>query len=100
MENSRLDVKRNPPSTNAEPRRNGLDPQSGASGDDHLLHLHEKSNVLRTAMDEIRPALEKGEMKPIIDRTFPLTAPGATEAHEYLHQRRNIGKVVLVSGTD
>jgi len=64
----------------------------------HLLHLHDKSNVLQTAMEEIRPAMESGELKPIIDRTFPLSAPGAAEAHEYLHQRRNIGKVVLVSG--
>lgn len=66
----------------------------------HLLHLQAKSNVLRIAMDDIRPALEKGELKPIIDRTFPLTAQGAAEAHEYLHQRRNIGKVVLASGAE
>jgi D-arabinose 1-dehydrogenase-like Zn-dependent alcohol dehydrogenase len=36
-----------------------------------------------------------GDLKPVIDRTFPLTQVGAVEAHHYLHARKNTGKVVL-----
>jgi NADPH:quinone reductase-like Zn-dependent oxidoreductase len=31
-----------------------------------------------------------------VDRSFPLERAG--EAHRYLHERRNIGKVVLTTG--
>jgi NADPH:quinone reductase-like Zn-dependent oxidoreductase len=34
-------------------------------------------------------------LSPVLDKVFPLTRTGAVEAHRYLHQRRNIGKVVL-----
>jgi NADPH:quinone reductase-like Zn-dependent oxidoreductase len=37
--------------------------------------------------------LVSGELKPIIDTTFPLRE--AQAAHEYVRQNRNIGKVVL-----
>ena len=50
----------------------------------------------------MRPALEKifqgvvdGRWKPVMDRTFPLDQDGAVEAHRYLHDRKNLGKVVL-----
>ena len=39
------------------------------------------------------PLLQKGVLKPIIDAVFPL--PDAGEAHEYVRQNRNIGKVIL-----
>jgi hypothetical protein len=34
----------------------------------------------------------------VIAKTVPLTAAGAAGAHTYLHDRQNVGKVVLVRG--
>jgi len=61
----------------------------------HLLHLQSREQVMKNAMAEIFQATESGALKPILDRTFPLTRGGAVEAHHYLHDRKNIGKVVL-----
>jgi len=61
----------------------------------HLLHLFGREAVLRTALDEIYRRVASGKLKPVIDRTFPLTRDGAVQAHRYLHARRNLGKVVL-----
>ena len=61
----------------------------------HLLHLQAKEGVAQRAMEQIFRAAEAGELKPVLDRTFPLTRDGAVEAHHYLHDRKNIGKVVL-----
>ena len=61
----------------------------------HLLHLLSREEVLRSALVEIYRLVAAGELKPVIDRTFPLTRDGAVEAHRYLHARKNTGKVVL-----
>ena len=39
------------------------------------------------------PLLRSGELKPIIDRQFPIEQ--AQEAHAYVAQNKNIGKVIL-----
>ena len=44
-------------------------------------------------MDELFAGCLSGELAPRIDRVFALAE--ATAAHEYLHDRRNIGKVLL-----
>jgi NADPH:quinone reductase-like Zn-dependent oxidoreductase len=64
----------------------------------HLLHLRNREDVLRGALSGIFARIVAGELKPVLDRSFPLTAAGAAEAHRYLHERRNVGKVVLVAG--
>ena len=61
----------------------------------HLLHLVQKEEVLRPALEEIYRGVAAGEWHPIIDRTFPLDRDGAVAAHRWLHERRAIGKVVL-----
>lgn len=63
----------------------------------HLLHLLSREAILRSALGEIYRLVAAGELRPVIDRTFPLTRDGAVEAHRYLHARENIGKVVLVA---
>lgn len=63
----------------------------------HLLHLQSRESVARQAMEQIYQAAAAGELKPVLDRTFPLTRDGAVQAHHYLHDRKNIGKVVLVA---
>ncbi len=61
----------------------------------HLLHLGRKEPVLRVAMPQIFQGVTSGELRPMLDCTFPLTRDGAVEAHRYIHARQNIGKVVL-----
>lgn len=61
----------------------------------HLLHLVQKEEVLRPALEEIYRGVAAGEWRPIVDRTFPLDRNGAVAAHRWLHERRAIGKVVL-----
>ncbi len=60
-----------------------------------LLHLWDRQELLARALKEIYGGVVAGELRPIIDRTFPLDRDGAVEAHRYLHERRNLGKVVL-----
>ena len=62
----------------------------------HLLHLQSREALLRPALETIYRAVVAGELRPVLDRVFPLTRLGAIEAHQYLHDRRVIGKVVLV----
>jgi putative PIG3 family NAD(P)H quinone oxidoreductase len=83
---------------------------SGSRGELELSHVLRKrlrlvGSTLRTRPPaekisitsefEVRfwPMLVSGELKPIIDTTFPLAE--AQAAHEYVRQNRNIGKVVL-----
>jgi NADPH:quinone reductase-like Zn-dependent oxidoreductase len=74
--------------------RSLIEPNLGVFGI-HLLHLKEREAILRPAAEEIYGSIAKGELRPIVDRTFPLTRDGAVAAHRYLHERRNLGKVVL-----
>ncbi|MGB1699212.1 MAG: zinc-binding dehydrogenase [Nannocystaceae bacterium] len=41
----------------------------------------------------LAPLVETGDIRPVVDRVFPLEA--AAQAHEYLDQRTQFGKVVL-----
>jgi synaptic vesicle membrane protein VAT-1 len=61
----------------------------------HLLHLGRKEHLLAPALQEIYAGVVDGRWKPVLDRTFPLNRAGAVEAHRYLHDRLNLGKVVL-----
>jgi NADPH:quinone reductase-like Zn-dependent oxidoreductase len=49
-------------------------------------------------MDEILARLAAGDYAPHVDRVFPFTAAG--EAHTYIHERRNVGKVLLAPDPD
>ncbi|MBT8397924.1 MAG: zinc-binding dehydrogenase [Gemmatimonadetes bacterium] len=61
----------------------------------HLLYLKEKEAIMGPALEEIFRGVVDGRWKPIMDRTFPMDQDGAVEAHRYLHDRKNLGKVVL-----
>jgi NADPH:quinone reductase-like Zn-dependent oxidoreductase len=71
-----------------------IEPSIGMFGI-HLLHLQARETVMRTGLHAIFQAVAAGELRPIVDRTFPLDRAGAVEAHQYLHARRNVGKVIL-----
>jgi NADPH:quinone reductase-like Zn-dependent oxidoreductase len=63
----------------------------------NMLHLAEREPALmQSKMAEILDLVAKGELRPVLAQTLPLTAAGAREAHHYLQDRKNIGKVVLV----
>ena len=65
----------------------------------HLLYLKEKEERLGPALAQIFQGMADKRWRPVLDRTFPLTREGAVEAHRRLHDRKNLGKVVLkVSG--
>jgi NADPH2:quinone reductase len=61
----------------------------------HLLHLKDKEDLMGPALGEIFQGIVEGSWRPILDRSFPLTREGAVDAHHYLHDRKNKGKVVL-----
>ncbi|MDH3285235.1 MAG: zinc-binding dehydrogenase, partial [Acidobacteriota bacterium] len=61
----------------------------------HLALLRGREDRIAAAMREVVERVEAGRLKPVIARTFPLTARGAADAHRFIHERRNIGKVLL-----
>lgn len=71
-----------------------VEPNIGVLGV-HLLHLGPKTGTLKVMMEEILQKVSEGSLRPVVDRTFPLDRDGAVAAHTYLHERRNLGKVVL-----
>jgi NADPH:quinone reductase-like Zn-dependent oxidoreductase len=62
----------------------------------NLAQLFTQRELHRSAMERLGVMLATHEISPTIDSSFPLTPEGAAEAHTYLHERRNFGKVVLV----
>ncbi len=74
-----------------------VEPNIGVFGV-HLLHLEGKQRILRPALQEIFEAVNAGELRPVVDRAFDFDRDGAVAAHTYLHERRNLGKVVLSVG--
>jgi NADPH:quinone reductase-like Zn-dependent oxidoreductase len=62
----------------------------------NLAHLFDERDLQRQGLAELVRRAGAGEISPTIAKTFPLTAAGAAEAHAYLHDRKNVGKVVLV----
>jgi synaptic vesicle membrane protein VAT-1 len=55
--------------------------------------LGSRGVLLRREMDEIFRMYGEGKIKPVIAKTFPLDQAAA--AHQYIHDRKNIGKVIL-----
>jgi len=55
--------------------------------------LEEKAAASRAFERDISPKLASGELKPTVDRTYPLEE--AAEAYAYVEQNKNFGKVVL-----
>lgn len=62
----------------------------------NLAHLFDRKDLQRRGLGGLRDRLASKAIHPTIDATFPLTAAGAAEAHQHLHDRKNFGKVVLV----
>ncbi len=59
----------------------------------NLAHLWNDFDRVSAWLDELVGYYAQGEIRPLIDRVFPLDQ--AARAHHYLHDRQNIGKVLL-----
>ena len=62
----------------------------------NIGHMWNERNKLRGWMQDILNGIEAGWVRPHVDRTFPFEQAG--EAHAYIEARKNIGKIVLVTG--
>ena len=60
----------------------------------HMGKLGKKSAIMKEQLEEIFRMYHAGQVKPVVGKTFPL--PEAAAAHRYIHERKNVGKVVLV----
>jgi NADPH:quinone reductase-like Zn-dependent oxidoreductase len=59
----------------------------------NLGHLWDEAPALRRMLGEVLSHVPSGKISPVVDRSFPFAA--AHEAHSYLQDRKNFGKVVL-----
>jgi NADPH:quinone reductase-like Zn-dependent oxidoreductase len=59
----------------------------------NLGHLWDERERLGALMDQILAHITAGRLTPVVARTFPLGEAAA--AHRFMHDRKNIGKVLL-----
>lgn len=62
----------------------------------NLGHMWNERDKIGGWMQKILKGVEEGWVRPHVDRTFPFEQAG--EAHAYIEARKNIGKIVLVTG--
>jgi NADPH:quinone reductase-like Zn-dependent oxidoreductase len=60
----------------------------------NMLKWWEREGGLERLIGPLREDLEAGRISPLVAASFPFER--AAEAHRFLHERRNVGKVVLV----
>jgi NADPH:quinone reductase-like Zn-dependent oxidoreductase len=60
----------------------------------HLGRMPGREGVMRREMLELLRMYTAGAIRPVVGKTFPLAEAAA--AHRYIHDRQNVGKVVLV----
>ena len=60
----------------------------------NMLALWDASQTLDEHIGPLTEWIERDAIRPVVAREFPLDE--GAEAHRYIHERRNIGKVVLV----
>lgn len=59
----------------------------------NMLGWWDREGDLHRVIEPLVADLEAGKLKPVVAESFPFDRAG--DAHEFIHQRRNIGKVVL-----
>ncbi len=59
----------------------------------NMLHLWQQQGSLEDVMQPMDALLERGVFTPVVAKAFPLEQAG--EAHRYIQDRKNVGKVVL-----
>jgi NADPH:quinone reductase-like Zn-dependent oxidoreductase len=61
----------------------------------NLGHMWHETEMIAGWVETLLDGVAQGWVRPHVDRTFPLGAAG--EAHAYIEERRNLGKVVLTT---
>jgi NADPH:quinone reductase-like Zn-dependent oxidoreductase len=59
----------------------------------NMLRLWDAKGSFDELLEPLRSGIESGELRPVVAEAFPLER--AADAHRYLAERKNIGKVVL-----
>ncbi len=59
----------------------------------NMGRLWSLANVMRQEMEELLSLYEQKKIAPHVDKVFPLAA--GAEAHRYIQERRNVGKVLF-----
>lgn len=72
-----------------------LDKNRGVFGV-NMGHLWEEMHRLHTDMEQVMALVEDGTFDPVVDKCFPLEC--AADAHQYIQDRKNFGKVLLTTG--
>ncbi len=60
----------------------------------NMLHWWEREGQLDRVTEPLMDDLKAGRLEPVVAEAFPFERAG--EAHEFIAQRRNVGKVVLL----
>jgi synaptic vesicle membrane protein VAT-1 len=60
----------------------------------NMLHWWEREGQLDRLTEPLLGDLEAGRLEPVVAETFPFDRAG--EAHQFIAERRNVGKVVLL----
>ena len=59
----------------------------------NLGNLWDAAHIIRPQVEALLRYASEGSIKPRVDRAFPFDEAAA--AHRYIHERRNVGKVLL-----
>lgn len=57
------------------------------------LSVAQKGAIARELREQVWPLLESGQVRPVVDTTFPLAQ--AADAHRHMESSRHIGKILL-----
>lgn len=58
----------------------------------------EKATIVASVREHVWPLLERGDIRPVVDRAYPISA--VAEAHAYFDSGAHVGKVVLRVAAD
>ncbi|HBN45511.1 MAG TPA: zinc-binding dehydrogenase [Candidatus Marinimicrobia bacterium] len=61
----------------------------------HLGMVMDRQDLLQKCMEKLMSYLQNGDINPHVDRIFPLSK--VQDAHQYIMDRRNFGKVLLAA---
>lgn len=64
-------------------------------GGTNMGHLFDRLDILRSEFEDLVALYEAGKIKPHVDRTFSFDE--APAAHQYIHDRKAKGKVLLIA---
>jgi NADPH:quinone reductase-like Zn-dependent oxidoreductase len=62
----------------------------------NMLKWWDREGDFARVIDPLLPAFNAGKLRPVVAGSFPFERAG--DAHRFIAERRNVGKVVLVPG--